>query len=95
MINMYQILMECITDPALGSAQCLITVADFPAEFPFLIDYMRQSITIELVSKKGCNFVVIFHKLEWSMEQEIIQVIRQLMIDLENRQTREQYRQGG
>lgn len=49
MILMYQILIESISDPVLGSSQCLITVADFPAEFPYLIDYMRQAITIELV----------------------------------------------
>ena len=54
---MYQILVSCLSEEAaLGESQCLITVADFPAEFPYLIDYMRQALTLEIVKKKGRLF---------------------------------------
>ena len=41
MIIMYQILAECVSHEALGSAQYLINRVEFPLEFPFLIDYFR------------------------------------------------------
>jgi len=58
---------------------------DFPAEFPYLIDYMRASLTIELVQYKGRNFRVHFTKLTWEREQEIVESIKRIIINIDNR----------
>jgi len=67
MIIMYQIILECMTDESLGTSHCLVPVVEFPSEFPYLIDYMRACLVIQLVQKKGRNFQVDFEKLEWTI----------------------------
>lgn len=69
MIIMFQIILECMTDSSLGTSQCLVSVIDFPSEFPYLIDYMRACLIVMLVPKKGRNFQVEFSKLEWTTQQ--------------------------
>ena len=82
---MYQVLVECVSHEALGSAQCLLNRVEFPQEFPFLIDYFRQALSFSIVKSKGRNFKVIFNKLTWSHEQEIIHFIRQMIMDINNK----------
>ena len=85
MIIMYQILVECVSHEALGSAQKLLNRVEFPSEFAFLIDYFRHALTFKIVKTKGNNFKVEFTKLAWSDEQTIIHIFRQMIMDLENR----------
>ena len=73
----------------MGASSCLISVVDFPKEFPYLVDYMRAALKIVLEPKKGKQFQVIFTKLMWSEEQEILQIIRRIIIDIANRLDRE------
>ena len=85
MVIMYQVLVECVSHEALGSAQYLLNRVEFPQEFPFLIDYFRQALSFSIVKSKGRNFKVIFNKLTWSHEQEIIHFIRQMIMDINNK----------
>ena len=48
---MFQIKLICISDfetNQYGETFCLVEVYRFPSEFPFLIDYMRESLIIKL-----------------------------------------------
>lgn len=85
MVIMYHVLVECVSHEALGSAEILLNRVEFPQEFPFLIDYFRQALSFSIVKSKGRNFKVIFNKLTWSHEQEIIHFIRQMIMDINNK----------
>ena len=61
---------------------------DFPAEFPYLIDYMRAALSFEIISYKNSNFKVQFEILEWRRQQEIIESIKMMIMNLDNRQHR-------
>ena len=71
MVIMYQVVLEQ-DGVELGESAVLIPLVEFPAEFPYLIDYMRQALSIEIVEHKGRKFRVHFTKLEWERREEII-----------------------
>ena len=65
-------------------SQCLVSVLDFPADFPFLIEYMRESLKFSYLEKTR-SYKIEFKKLEWSRREDINQEIRELMAYVMNR----------
>lgn len=77
---MYRVLATCNSpdDESLnlkyGTSQLLISIKDFPGEFPYLGEYFRVALRLSLgpVPKKKGQFQVNWDKLEWIRCQQII-----------------------
>ena len=62
-----------------------IPLVEFPAEFPYLIDYMHAALTLEITEYKSYKYKLHFAKLTWDHEQMIIESIRVMIMNLDNR----------